>query len=132
MTEWRPIETAPTDIPILIGYMQQGDGMPRGQFVGIGTIYLNDGRRRLWVLNAQDREKAWPSHWMPLPEPPASPTTREIKFRAWFDGSEATYHPRYPKKGMYSDEELSGVGSYFYDWGVDQPEGFYAHAVHRP
>ena len=25
---------------------------------------------------------------------------------------------------MYSDEELSGVGSYFYDWGVDQPEGF--------
>lgn len=65
--KWHSIETAPTDgTYILLGYQQQGDEMPHDLFVGIGSIHA----RKLWILNSHDNEKAWPSHWAPLPDPP--------------------------------------------------------------
>ena len=65
---WQPIETAPRDgTYILLGYTQQGDEMPTGLFVGVGSLHENG---KLWVINSWDNEKAWPTHWMPLPDPP--------------------------------------------------------------
>lgn len=80
---WGSIETAPVDIPILLGYTQQGDYMPRGMFTGVGTVYINEatGKRRLWVLNAEDNEKVWPSHWRPLPDPPAMLSAKDADGR---------------------------------------------------
>lgn len=68
MTKWKAIETAPKETWILLGYTQQGDEMPTGLMVGVGII----GARRgdIWTMNAYDNEKALPSYWMPLPEPP--------------------------------------------------------------
>ena len=68
MSGWRAIETAPKGEYIMLGYSQQGDEMPQGLFVGIGIITPERGK--LWMMNAEDNEKAWPSHWQPLPSPP--------------------------------------------------------------
>lgn len=67
MWQWQPIETAPTDgTYIMLGYTAQGDEMPRGLMVGVGAIFGD----KLWIINAEDNEKMWPSYWMHLPMPP--------------------------------------------------------------
>jgi hypothetical protein len=64
---WQDISTAPKNQYILLGYEQQGDEMPKGLMVGVGVIYDSG---KLWIINAEDNEKAWPSSWMPLPAAP--------------------------------------------------------------
>ena len=71
MGGWQPIETAPKDEYIILGYTQQGDEMPHGLYVGMGLVSSNSGK--VWVLNSWDNEKALPSYWMPLPAPPPNP-----------------------------------------------------------
>ena len=67
MDDWQPIETVRKDAWVLLGYTQQGDEMPNGLFVGVGIVYSSG---KTWTMNAHDNEKALPSHWMSLPEPP--------------------------------------------------------------
>ena len=67
MNEWQPIETAPRETWVLLGYQQQGDEMPNGLMVGVG-MYCKSGK--IWTMNSYDNEKALPNHWMPLPAPP--------------------------------------------------------------
>jgi hypothetical protein len=67
MSEWQPIETAPSERWVLLGYTQQGDEMPNGLFLGVG---MRCSSGKIWTMNSCDNEKALPSYWMPLPEPP--------------------------------------------------------------
>jgi hypothetical protein len=65
MTEWQPIETAPKDGTKVLLFCN-----PCG--AGVGLFHL---RRKLWVLGDPNELEAediiFPTHWMPLPEPPA-------------------------------------------------------------
>ena len=78
MSDWQPIETAPKDGTLLIlgsskrddeygGYAMQGfwDRDPE-----------NDGGQ-CWRLSAYDMERATPTDWMPLPEPPTEKGFKE-------------------------------------------------------
>jgi hypothetical protein len=64
MTEWQPIETAPKDgTEVLLFYETD---------MAVGLFHF---RRKLWVLGypieIEDGDIIFPTHWMPLPEPPA-------------------------------------------------------------
>ena len=74
MSEWQPIETAPSGVRVLVHYPQWRGGMV------VPGIYHNEpyhGRgRRGWrvSINPADRWEWYntaPTHWMPFPEPPS-------------------------------------------------------------
>jgi len=78
MTEqtWQPIDTAPKDGSTILAVMIYREG---GQYGGIHTIRWFEGWNG-WVCSsvmiafdskADPSDAAYPSHWMPLPEPPA-------------------------------------------------------------
>lgn len=52
--KWMPIDTAPKDRWILLGYTQQGDEMPLGLMVGVGRVYPSG---KVWTMNSHDNEK---------------------------------------------------------------------------
>jgi hypothetical protein len=54
MAEWNPIETAPKGQRV-IAYFSDGD---------ILLCHVSDWRR-------DEGDDYWPTHWMPLPEPPS-------------------------------------------------------------
>lgn len=55
---WRPIETAPKDIDVLLW---NGDGVHIGKYITeYGKFYARD------ML----APKSYPTHWQPLPKPP--------------------------------------------------------------
>ena len=58
MTEWQPIETAPKDGTEMLAFWN------RSNVYGIASF--DDGR---WA--DETGEVSAPTHWMPLPEPPA-------------------------------------------------------------
>jgi hypothetical protein len=66
---WQPIETAPERRAVLVWH--PGLGM------GGWNVMRRDGKT--WRETAHDgralKEGYEPSHWMPLPEPPAVPTS---------------------------------------------------------
>ena len=68
VVEWQPIETAPTDgTPILAFWPQLIANHPSP-----GTISVCKKEGRHWVLECYGlHECATPTHWMPLPTPPA-------------------------------------------------------------
>jgi hypothetical protein len=62
---WRPIESAPEERLVLL-YM----ALP-GEPLGFDIGWLEDGD---WMLSSKDNEPAdvaQPTHWQPLPAPPA-------------------------------------------------------------
>lgn len=72
MSEWQPIETAPKDgTRVLLG---------RAEWVEIGRWLANSRAYRgaplgTWMDDADNggpEGHDWPTHWMPLPPPPAS------------------------------------------------------------
>jgi hypothetical protein len=76
MTDWKPIETAPKDGTVVIGYSDKEGVFPiywsEKEYYPIGDSYTG------WV-NAVDfnyddggswRFDANPTHWQPLPNPP--------------------------------------------------------------
>ena len=68
-SEWQPIETAPQDGRRIIGcYVPDGDAAVVRWKAGHGDWH---GYWNLDVCGsyAEDGEW-WPTHWMPLPEPP--------------------------------------------------------------
>jgi hypothetical protein len=63
--KWQPIETAPTDSTMIIGYQLQ---LPeRWVHVGLGS---NSGGRWLWQ---QDVRWGSATHWIPCPSFPRQP-----------------------------------------------------------
>jgi hypothetical protein len=72
MSEWQPIETAPKDGRVVIAYQPGGVyGNGISYPASVGTTYwrdadsLNPGH---WTGPYNPRD--YPTHWMPLPEPP--------------------------------------------------------------
>lgn len=61
--EWQPIETAPEAIYVMLW-------TPHGMCVGTGTKDPARDRMDWWCR--QDQEIVYPTHWMPLPGPPAA------------------------------------------------------------
>lgn len=69
MSEWKPIETAPKDgTEILIGWMAR-DGRRRGGWICKIRRWRDDAG---WRRDRNHPYDLYPTHWMPLPEPPAS------------------------------------------------------------
>jgi hypothetical protein len=67
MTDWQPIATAPKDGSLLLlGYSRQGAVPDVGQWFPCDS-YGKDGG--WWVSHALH---VFPTHWMPLPDPPAA------------------------------------------------------------
>lgn len=68
MSEWQPIETAPTDVALDKGYL-----LWDGRQTHIGAVWwFEDNERQIpaW-FNGEYRIR--PTHWMELPEPPVRP-----------------------------------------------------------
>ncbi|CAB4188119.1 Domain of unknown function DUF551 [uncultured Caudovirales phage] len=65
--EWQPIETAPKDGTWILGYWrdQRITEYPR-------VIFANDcSQHDVWyTADNRDFGPVYPTHWMPLPEPP--------------------------------------------------------------
>jgi hypothetical protein len=76
MTKWQPIETAPKDGTVVLGFANNEDG----------TVFLSEimwckkNETIIGVTNSVVGPNQWfsllssgsvcPTHWMPLPEPP--------------------------------------------------------------
>ena len=64
VSDWQPIDTAPKDGTLILGYEDLGGGVYRE------TKW--EERRWVWyeIIDGYDAE--WnPSHWVPMPPPPA-------------------------------------------------------------
>jgi hypothetical protein len=60
MSEWQPIETAPKNENPVLTY---------DRYMGIKIAqYVLDN---WWILSGEDSMVIEPTHWMPLPSPPA-------------------------------------------------------------
>lgn len=60
MSDWQPIETAPKDSTEILAW--DGDEIKIVWWGGLnGWLFSDD-----WI-------RVYPTHWQPLPEPPASP-----------------------------------------------------------
>ncbi len=70
MSDWQPIETAPTapDDPSLLLWIPN-----RFPHVVVGAYWQMEETRWGWWAEGRQIQ---PSHWMPLPDPPAT-TTKE-------------------------------------------------------
>ncbi len=66
-SEWQPIETAPKDGKRIIVYCPKLDG-PKENIVS----YQRNGTNFPWRADEGNLlQRDQPTHWMPLPEPPA-------------------------------------------------------------
>lgn len=61
MSEWKPIESAPRDIPVLVGPTER-----------MGICVAMNHSRYGWVVETCSywHNIYTPTHWMPLPNPP--------------------------------------------------------------
>ena len=67
---WQPIETAPKDGLILMSFYYTNDTFPTEQFTQI--TYWSDSEKGWDGIATSIRLGAiTPTHWMPLPKPPA-------------------------------------------------------------
>lgn len=64
-SEWQPIETAPRDEFVIVMSLNE-DGQPA--HVQQGRFFTAIGQ---WVMTFGNSRTPDPTHWMPLPEPPA-------------------------------------------------------------
>lgn len=64
MMEWQPIETAPKDGTEILIY---------SEIEGVRSSYFEHGmwQKGSWFSKPEERERAKPKKWMPLPKPPA-------------------------------------------------------------
>ena len=56
---WQPIETAPLDGTEILAYYDQSK-----------TYHVMSRENDVWIDDADQLVLTWPTHWMPLPEPP--------------------------------------------------------------
>lgn len=62
--QWQPIETAPRDGTVILGYDPS--------WYDIATPMLFDAKRERFVYFHDPSEKIYPRHWMPMPDLPVS------------------------------------------------------------
>lgn len=69
MSEWQPIETAPTNKRFL-AFRPPYPGAFDAYEVAVCKYHQSRGGK--WLIYAQGHDDAWGNwtHWMPLPEPP--------------------------------------------------------------
>lgn len=87
MSEWQPIETAPPDVPVLVfdPYLHDGAGAWCYCRENRPSVFVAvfDSTSEWWTGDLVELEGGWestgsftvtqqlyPTHWMPLPEPP--------------------------------------------------------------
>lgn len=79
MSEWQPIDTAPTNTAIQVfipNCEYYGSAVYSGMLVDMGT-----GKRWMtygWAIGRDCGVGAQPSHWKPLPEAPPPPNPRRV------------------------------------------------------
>lgn len=77
MGEWKPIETAPKDGTEILVRGPQRDG---GVYHDVQA--WPDGWTGMpWPVALMDYAAGEPTHWMPLPEPPGTPSPREAAMK---------------------------------------------------
>jgi len=77
---WQPIETAPINVSVLVF-------IPNAEHYGVGiyrAIHVDMGTGKRWHCTALHmggdiNPEYWPTHWMPLPEPPTEQAAEEDK-----------------------------------------------------
>ena len=82
MSEWQSRATAPEDGSVVLGF--QPDIEPNVATIRFDGVTMDDGkggRRTAWqgwvIAHADEFKEFYPTHWMPLPNPPCdSITTR--------------------------------------------------------
>lgn len=65
MSEWQPIETAPTDGTDILVF-----GMASGKFPMFAAVHFEDWYQPEWINCDAGNIDFYPTHWHPLPEPP--------------------------------------------------------------
>ena len=71
MTEWQPIETAPRDGTPVLGYRDIDGIMGMVKWIQSATYGEWAGSWDLVLPSTHSEiDMWWPTHWMPLPEPP--------------------------------------------------------------
>ncbi len=71
MSEWKPIETAPENIPILIaGGKAQSVCSGNSKWFINENVYIGLKYKREKSFTVSDYFSCKPTHWMPLPSPP--------------------------------------------------------------
>jgi len=68
MSDWRPIETAPKDGSDTLLYWPLAGASADRPRIRIG--YWRDPHGWVWQDRAVRSYSSFPTHWMPLPEPP--------------------------------------------------------------
>lgn len=74
---WQPIATAPAGAPLLV-FIPRSDrpeNLPHGRAVIAYKADYGPHLKADWRYGANEdrgRQCGWPSHWMPLPTPPAA------------------------------------------------------------
>jgi hypothetical protein len=69
MSQWQPIESAPTDNTMVLVFMPK----PRldKHYIRTGRCGITGNGRKMWVIGGFfQSDVGTPTHWMPLPEPP--------------------------------------------------------------
>ena len=72
MSEWRPIETAPKDGTMILGFnVRDNNGYGLLEESEFPYVVVWDRRREAWIEAAGEQyHQFFPIRWMPLPEPP--------------------------------------------------------------
>ena len=74
MNNWQPIETAPLLIDILVFHKEHGINVGRKkEGILLDPLQTPFAKFRFWVIyknDMYDNTRSFPTHWMPLPEPP--------------------------------------------------------------
>lgn len=67
--DWRPIETAPKDGRVILAWSVGANDSEAQLMWWDGEP--DDGLEAYWCVNYEGKTSLDPTHWMPLPEPPA-------------------------------------------------------------
>jgi len=78
---WKPIESAPKDWTDVLLYVPDADEDQGSKGVFKGWFSMEDGGFNCWMSYEANSGQIYPTHWMPLPEPP-KPVTKVLDVEA--------------------------------------------------
>jgi uncharacterized protein DUF551 len=85
VTDWRPMEDAPKDGSVILGWFPYYATTAEGGSVFVmrwdDERYCNKPKPHWkasgWVWGVRDQREKQPTHWMPVPDPPVSLSGRD-------------------------------------------------------